>query len=501
MYERFSDRARRVMQLSNQEAQRFNHEYIGSEHILLGIVKEGGGLAAVVLKELGIELRKIRLEVENLIQSGPKMITMGKLPQTPRAKKVLEYSMEEARDLRQTQVDTEHLFLGLTRVREGVAYQVLTNFGFKIEKLRDEVRRRVELAGGGEHEIGKRPKKTKTPSVDALTEDMTELAREDKLPPVVGRQKEIDRLTTVLSRRDRNNVVLIGDSGTGRRSIAHGLAQQIVAKKARRTIADYRIGELDQALLVAGTKYRGQFEERVKAMVNEMRRAKNIILFVPQIHSLANLGLLEETGLPAFEIFKVAMRQNQIKCIGTCTQAEYDQTVAVDSDLQRLFQTIQVAPPTSAEALEILQGIKKVYEDFHRVEIRAEALQAAVELSEIYLPDAVMPEKAINLIDEASASFGADAIPPDVSGIIDQIVDLTKRKKKAVAGSEYDLAGKLRDEIKELRDNVNAMEEKWRLEIGTIGVVDVQDVIAALSIETGVSEQDIVDRKNVPGHA
>ena len=195
------------------------------------------------------------------------------------------------------------------------------------------------------------------------------------------------------------------------------------------------------------------------------------------------------------------MRQNQVKCIGTCTQAEYDQTVAVDSDLQRLFQTIQVAPPTSVEALEILQGIKKVYEDFHHVEIRAEALQAAVELSEIYLPDAVMPEKAINLIDEASASFGADAIPPDVSGIIDQIVDLTKRKKKAVAGSEYDLAGKLRDEIKELRDNVNAMEEKWRLEIGTIGVVDVQDVITALSIETGVSEQDIVDRKNVPGHA
>ena len=498
MYERFTDRARKVMQLANQEAQRFNHDHIGTEHILLGLVKEGAGVAATILKNNDVDLRRVRLEVEKLVESGPETITMGKLPQTLETKKVMEGAMEEARNLHNAFVGTEHVLLGLIRVKDAVAYQVLTKLGLKLERLREETRGMAELnQEDGPHEKLPSAKKSKTPALDSFTQDITKLARDDKLSPVIGRRNEIDRITNVLSRKDQNSAVLVGDSGSGRRSIVHGLAQQIAANAVRQPIAGSRIAMLDQGLLVAGTKYRGQFEERVKALVNEMSRAKNIILFVPQIHSLTRLGLDDDAGLTAIELLQFAMFQNQIKCIGTCTNAEYDEHFEGDSDLQRLFQTIPITPPSIDETLEILVGIKESYECYHRVEIRDEALQAAVELSVIYLPNAVLPEKAIKLIDDASAQLGAAILPPDRSAIDDQIAARTKQKEEAILAKDFDQAAKLRAEIKELNHKADAAQSQWRSENTPLGTVEVQNIIAALSVETGVSEQDIVERKNI----
>src|SRR5262249_5924440 len=293
MYERFTDRARKVMQLANQEAQRFNHEYIGTEHILLGLVKEGSGVAANVLKNLDIDLRKIRLEVEKIVQSGPDMVTMGKLPQTPRAKKVIEYSIEEARNLNHNYVGTEHLLLGLLREQEGVAAQVLMNLGLKLEDVREEV---LNLLGhnmdsgesSGERTAGK--SKSKTPALDSFGRDLTELAKQGKLDPVIGRANEIERVIQVLSRRTKNNPVLLGEAGVGKTAIVEGLAQLVVDSNVPELLRDRRIVVLDLAMMVAGTKYRGQFEERIKAVMNEVRRAKNTILFIDELHTLVGAG-------------------------------------------------------------------------------------------------------------------------------------------------------------------------------------------------------------------
>src|SRR5882724_3332135 len=305
MYERFTDRARKVMQLANQEAQRFNHEYIGTEHILLGLVKEGSGVAANVLKNLDIDLRKIRLEVEKIVQSGPDMVTMGKLPQTPRAKKVIEYSIEEARNLNHNYVGTEHLLLGLLREQEGVAAQVLMNLGLKLEDVREEVLNLLGHnmsessegtsggGGGGSGGSGERTSgkgKSKTPALDSFGRDLTELARQGKLDPVIGRQNEIERVIQVLSRRTKNNPVLLGEAGVGKTAIVEGLAQMVVDSNVPELLRDRRIVVLDLAMMVAGTKYRGQFEERIKAVMNEVRRAKNTILFIDELHTLVGAG-------------------------------------------------------------------------------------------------------------------------------------------------------------------------------------------------------------------
>ncbi|HEY2893102.1 MAG TPA: Clp protease N-terminal domain-containing protein, partial [Pirellulales bacterium] len=305
MYERFTDRARKVMQLANQEAQRFNHEYIGTEHVLLGLIKEGSGVAANVLKNLDVDLRKIRLEVEKLVQSGPDMVTMGKLPQTPRAKKVIEYSMEEARNLNHNYVGTEHILLGLLREQEGVAAQVLMNLGLKLEEVREEVlnllghgiegsegseRGGSERAGTGGSGESPKSSKSKTPALDSFGRDLTELARQGKLDPVIGREKEIERAIQILSRRTKNNPVLLGEAGVGKTAIVEGFAQRVVEGNVPELLADRRIVVLDLAMMVAGTKYRGQFEERIKAVMNEVRRANNTILFIDELHTLLGAG-------------------------------------------------------------------------------------------------------------------------------------------------------------------------------------------------------------------
>src|SRR5438552_3483072 len=357
MYERFTDRARKVMQLANQEAQRFNHEYIGTEHILLGLVKEGSGVAANVLKNLDIDLRKIRLEVEKIVQAGPDMVTMGKLPQTPRAKKVIEYSIEEARNLNHNYVGTEHLLLGLLREQEGVAGQVLINLGLKLEDVREEVLNLLghnmdsgESGGGGGGERTASKGKSKTPALDSFGRDLTELARQNKLDPVIGRQNEIERVIQVLSRRTKNNPVLLGEAGVGKTAIVEGLAQLIVDSNVPELLRDRRIVVLDLAMMVAGTKYRGQFEERIKAVMNEVRRAKNTILFIDELHTLAGAGGAEG-AIDASNVLKPALARGEIQCIGATTLDEYRKYIEKDGALERRFQQIIVNPPSKKETI------------------------------------------------------------------------------------------------------------------------------------------------------
>src|SRR4051794_20007741 len=394
MYERFTDRARKVMQLANQEAQRFNHEYIGTEHILLGLVKEGSGVAANVLKNLDVDLRKIRLEVEKIVQSGPDMVTMGKLPQTPRAKKVIEYSIEEARNLNHNYVGTEHLLLGLLREQEGVAAQVLMNLGLKLEDVREEVLNLLGHnmateegsggAGGGERQA--KQGKSKTPALDSFGRDLTELARQGKLDPVIGRDNEIDRVMQILCRRTKNNPVLLGEAGVGKTAIVEGLAQEIAKGNVPELLRDKRVITLDLALMVAGTKYRGQFEERIKAVMDEIRRAKNIILFIDELHTIVGAGSAEGT-MDASNIIKPALSRGELQCVGATTLNEYRKYIEKDAALERRFQTVKVEAPSQDEAIQILKGLRIKYEEHHKAEITDKAVEAAVRMSDRYITD------------------------------------------------------------------------------------------------------------------
>src|SRR6202521_6191591 len=445
MFERFTDRARKVMALANQEAQRFNHEYIGTEHILLGLVKEGSGVGANVLKNLDVDLRKVRLEVERLVKSGPDMVTMGKLPQTPRAKKVIEYAMEEARNLNHNYVGTEHILLGLLREQEGVAAQVLMNLGLKLEEVREEVLNLLghglegsegsERAGGergGAAGSGESPKssKSKTPALDSFGRDLTELARQGKLDPVIGREKEIERAIQILSRRTKNNPVLLGEAGVGKTAIVEGFAQRVVEGNVPELLADRRIVVLDLAMMVAGTKYRGQFEERIKAVMNEVRRAKNTILFIDELHTLVGAGGAEG-AIDASNVLKPALARGEIQCIGATTLDEYRKYIEKDGALERRFQQIIVNPPSTAEAVEILKGLRDRYEAHHRVQIKDEALEEAVELSDRYITGRCLPDKAIDVIDESGARVRLRAMtrPPDLKELDGQIEKLNQEKE------------------------------------------------------------------------
>ena len=390
MYERFTDRARKVMQLANQEAQRFNHEYIGTEHILLGLVKEGSGVAANVLKNLDIDLRKIRLEVEKIVQAGPDMVTMGKLPQTPRAKKVIEYSIEEARNLNHNYVGTEHLLLGLLREQEGVAAQVLMNLGPQAGR---RARGSPEPAGAQHGDRRKRAERQRTAGEQGQVQDPRSgqlRPRPDRAgPPGQARPghrpaNEIERVIQVLSRRTKNNPVLLGEAGVGKTAIVEGLAQLVVDSNVPELLRDRRIVVLDLAMMVAGTKYRGQFEERIKAVMNEVRRAKNTILFIDELHTLVGAGGAEG-AIDASNVLKPALARGEIQCIGATTLDEYRKYIEKDGALERRFQQIIVNPPSKDETVEILRGLRDRYEAHHRVQIKDEALDAAVELSDRYI--------------------------------------------------------------------------------------------------------------------
>jgi len=492
MYERFTDRARKVMQLANQEAQRFNHEYIGTEHILLGLVKEGSGVAANVLKNLDIDLRKIRLEVEKIVQSGPDMVTMGKLPQTPRAKKVIEYSIEEARNLNHNYVGTEHLLLGLLREQEGVAAQVLMNLGLKLEDVREEVLNLLGHnpesgeGGGGERTANKG--KSKTPALDSFGRDLTELARQGKLDPVIGRQNEIERVIQVLSRRTKNNPVLLGEAGVGKTAIVEGLAQMVVDGSVPELLRDRLIVVLDLAMMVAGTKYRGQFEERIKAVMNEVRRAKNTILFIDELHTLVGAGGAEG-AIDASNVLKPALARGEIQCIGATTLDEYRKYIEKDGALERRFQQIIVNPPSKEEAVEILRGLRDRYEAHHRVQIRDEALEQAVELSDRYISGRCLPDKAIDVIDEAGARVRLKAMtrPPDLKEIDAQVEQLNQEKEAAVAEQDFEKAAHLRDQADKLKKKKDQVQREWREKSKEIdGIVDEEVIREVVSKMTGV---------------
>jgi len=498
MFERFTDRARKVMALANQEAQRFNHEYIGTEHILLGLVKEGSGVGANVLKNLSVDLRKVRLEVEKLVKSGPEMVTMGKLPQTPRAKKVIEFAIEEARNLNHNYVGTEHLLLGLLREHDGVAAQVLMNLGLKLEEVREEVLNLLgagvegeegEAAGAGVGAGGEARKgKSKTPALDSFGRDLTELARESQLDPVIGREQEIERVLQILCRRTKNNPVLLGEAGVGKTAIVEGLAQKIVGNDVPELLQERRLVVLDLAMMVAGTKYRGQFEERIKAVMNEVRRAKNIILFIDELHTLVGAGGAEG-AIDASNVLKPALSRGEIQCIGATTFDEYRKYIEKDAALGRRFQPITVEQPTTEQTIAILKGLRDRYESHHRVQVTDEAVQAAVELSDRYIPGRVQPDKSIDVIDEAGARVRLKSMskPPDLAEVEEKIERLSVEKDEAVKGADYERAAELRDQVEQIRKEKEKMLTEWRKKSSEVdGAVDEEVIAEVVSRMTGV---------------
>ncbi len=512
MFERFTDRARKVMALANQEAQRFNHEYIGTEHILLGLVKEGSGVGANVLKNLDVDLRRVRLEVEKLVKPGPEMVTMGKLPQTPRAKKVIEYAIEEARNLNHNYVGTEHLLLGLLREHDGVAAQVLMNMSLKLEQVREEVLNLLGAgteteeasgsggtskepssreSGGGEGPSGATGTargKSKTPALDSFGRDLTELAREGTLDPVIGRLNEIERLVQVLCRRTKNNPVLLGEAGVGKTAIVEGLAQRIVSGDVPDILHDRRLVVLDLAMMVAGTKYRGQFEERIKAVMNEVRRAKNVILFIDELHTLVGAGGAEG-AIDASNVLKPALARGEIQCIGATTFDEYRKYIEKDAALARRFQPIPVDPPNNEQTVEILKGLREKYEQHHKVKITDDALAAAVELSGRYITGRVQPDKSIDAIDEAGARVRLKSMtkPPNLAEIEGDIERLTIEKDEAVKAADYERAAELRDRAEQLKKQKEQAQREWREKTSqAAGVVDEEVIAEVISKMTGV---------------
>ena len=391
MFDRFTDRAKKVMSFARQEAMKFNHEYIGTEHILLGLVQEGSGVAANVLKNMSIDLEKIRHEVEKIVKTGPSMVTMGQLPFTPRAKKVLELSLEEASQLSHNYIGTEHLLLGLIRENEGIAAQVLMNLGVKLDEVREEVLEFLGASESGEEEgEAAEPSsaggststsgngKSKTPALDSFGRDLTEHARDAKLDPVIGRDQEIERVIQILSRRTKNNPVLLGEAGVGKTAIVEGLAQHIVKGTVPEILRRKRLVVLDLAMMVAGTKYRGQFEERIKAVMTEVRRAKDVVLFIDELHTLVGAGGAEG-AIDASNVLKPALSRGEVQCIGATTLDEYRKYIEKDGALERRFQTVNVEPPTPEQTIEILKGLRDKYEAHHRVTYTDKAFEAAVE--------------------------------------------------------------------------------------------------------------------------
>jgi ATP-dependent Clp protease ATP-binding subunit ClpC len=499
MFDRFTDRAKKVMNLARQEAQRFNHEYLGTEHVLLGLVQEGSGVAANVLKNMGIDLTKIRSEVEKIVKTGPSMVTMGQLPFTPRAKKVLELSMEEASNLGHNYIGTEHLLLGLIKENEGIAAQVLLNLGVKLEDVREEV---LEFLGADtteeEEEEGPSSEtpgttgggKSKTPALDAFGRDLTELARQGKLDVVIGRDSEIERVIQILSRRTKNNPVLLGEPGVGKTAIVEGLAQRIIDSEVPELLRGKRIVVLDLALMVAGTKYRGQFEERIKAVMTEVRRVRDVVLFIDELHTLVGAGGAEG-AIDASNVLKPALSRGEIQCIGATTLDEYRKHIEKDGALERRFQSVNVEPPTPDEAVAILKGLRDRYEAHHRVHYTDEALETAVELSTRYINNRFLPDKAIDVMDEAGARVRIKSMvpPPDLKEISSEIERLDREKDEAVTAQDFELAAKLRDQAYQQRKKKEEMQKAWRSEQANreeTDEVDAEIIAETVSKMTGI---------------
>jgi ATP-dependent Clp protease ATP-binding subunit ClpC len=499
MFDRFTERARKVIILAKEEAKRFNHDYIGTEHILLGLIKEGESVAAAVLQNLGLSLDTIRLEVEKLVQFGPSTIVSGDIPFTPKAKKVIELAMDEARRLGHNYIGTEHLLLGLIKEGEGVASHVLMNVGLDLNKVRAEV---IKLLGsstpgsapggggapGAQGSAGTGRSKTKTPALDSFGRDLSQMAREGKLDPVVGRNEEIERVIQILARRTKNNPVLLGEAGVGKTAIVEGLAQKIVSGDVPEILIDKRLVVLDLALMVAGTKYRGQFEERIKAVMDEIRRSENVIIFIDEIHTLVGAGGAEG-AIDASNILKPALSRGEIQCIGASTLDEYRKYIEKDAALARRFQTIMVDPPSVEEAIQILKGLRDKYEAHHRVKILDESIEAAVKMSERYITGRFLPDKAIDLIDEAAsrARLSVTTLPKDLKKLEAEIEAFRREKEEAIKGQDFEKAAKLRDEERKAKEELVRIKKSWKESKSEVEVQVTEDDIATIvSKWTGV---------------
>src|SRR5712672_586849 len=488
----FTPRAQQVLALARKEADRFNHNYVGTEHLLLGLIKLGQGVAVNVLQKMGLDLETVRMEVEKQVGSGPETKMVGNVPYTPRVKKVLALAGKEAKALNHSYVGTEHILLGLLREGEGVAARVLKSLEVDIERTRNEILKELDpnfTPPESDQESGEPTKKDiKTPALRAFGRDLTDLAKKDELDPVIGRRNEIERVIQVLCRRTKNNPVLIGEAGVGKTAIAEGLAQEIANGNVPELLRDRRVITLDLALMVAGTKYRGQFEERIKAVMDEIRRSKNVILFIDELHTIVGAGSAEG-AMDASNIIKPALSRGELQCVGATTMNEYRKYIEKDAALERRFQTVKVEAPTVEEAIQILKGLRPKYEAHHKAKLTDEALEIAVKLSERYITGRFLPDKAIDVMDEAGARARINSMtrPPDVKEIEENIETIRAEKEAAIKAQLFEKAAALRDSEKQTTDKLEQILNEWREQREEREVVVTgDDIMPIVSKWTGV---------------
>ncbi|NDJ24471.1 AAA domain-containing protein [Nostoc sp. B(2019)] len=497
MFERFTEKAIKVIMLAQEEARRLGHNFVGTEQILLGLIGEGTGVAAKVLKSMGVNLKDARIEVEKIIGRGSGFVAV-EIPFTPRAKRVLELSLEEARQLGHNYIGTEHLLLGLIREGEGVAARVLENLGVDLSKVRTQVIRMLgetaEVSPGGSSG------RTKTPTLDEFGSNLTQMATDNKLDPVVGRAKEIERVIQILGRRTKNNPVLIGEPGVGKTAIAEGLASRIANKDVPDILEDKRVVTLDIGLLVAGTKYRGEFEERLKKIMDEIRSAGNVILVIDEVHTLIGAGAAEG-AIDAANILKPALARGELQCIGATTLDEYRKHIERDAALERRFQPVMVGEPTVDETIEILYGLRERYEQHHKLKISDEALVAAAKLSDRYISDRYLPDKAIDLVDEAGSRVRLinSQLPPAAKELDKELRQILKEKDDAVRSQDFDRAGELRDREMEIKAEIRAIAQSKTNATGTEGeepVVTEEDIAHIVASWTGVPVNKLTESES-----
>jgi ATP-dependent Clp protease ATP-binding subunit ClpC len=507
MSNRFTERAQRVILIAQEEAKRLNHDYVGTEHLLLGLIALGEGVAAQVVANLGVDLRRVRAEVEKIVGTGDNVMLLGEIPFTPRAKKVLELAVEEAQNMGHNYVGTEHLLLGLIREEEGVAARVMENLGVRLDVVREEV---ISLLGEGQqgqgapsappgaagHHAPTQKSKSKTPTLDEFGRDLTLMAKDGKLDPVIGRESEIERVIQILLRRTKNNPVLIGDPGVGKTAIVEGLAQRLSSDEAPDLLTGKRVMTLDLAAVVAGTKYRGEFEQRLKNIMDEIRRAKNqIILFIDELHTVIGAGAAEG-AIDASNMLKPSLARGELQCIGATTMDEYRKYIEHDAALERRFQPIIVDPPSVEDTVKILTGLRDRYETHHKVKFEDGAVKAAAELSDRYITDRFLPDKAIDLIDEAGsrARLQTTQRPKELKDREGEIDTVTHEKEASISAQEYEKAAKLRDKEKEMRRSLEEARKSWREKRdATVPVVTGEDIAAVVSKWTGIPTMKLTE--------
>ncbi|HZL43589.1 MAG TPA: ATP-dependent Clp protease ATP-binding subunit [Verrucomicrobiae bacterium] len=501
----FTPRAQQVLALARKEADRFNHNFVGTEHLLLGLIKLGQGVAVNVLQKMGLDLETVRMEVEKQVGTGPDQKMIGNIPYTPRVKKVLALAAKEAKALNHTYVGTEHILLGLLREGDGVAARVLKNLDVDIEQTRQEILKELDpnfapqeesgsVTGGGEppeKPAGEKKGEVKTPALKAFGRDLTEIARKGEMDPVIGRKNEIERVIQILCRRTKNNPVLLGEAGVGKTAIVEGLAQEIAAGNVPELLRDKRVITLDLALMVAGTKYRGQFEERIKAVMDEIRRSKNIILFIDELHTIVGAGSAEGT-MDASNIIKPALSRGELQCIGATTLNEYRKYIEKDAALERRFQAVKVEAPSVDETILILKGLRPKYEEHHKAEFTDKAIEASVKLSDRYITDRFLPDKAIDVMDEAGsrARIGTMTRPPEVKGLEAEIEEIKAEKERAIKNQDFEGAASMRDKEKHSKEKLESLLKEWRTTREEKRVkVDEEDILHIVSKWTGIPLQ------------